>query len=92
MSKSFHSPKLEEYFKQFELEDCISFLRKIFRFSYTKTRGDDGAYIWFGDRDWDMKSQCPLIHIGYCSIYFIDYTEEQVIEKYDKYHKLKAFL
>lgn len=90
--REFHSPKLQEYFKQYELESCLSFLRSIFTFRYVKTRGDDGVYLWFGDKDWDMNSRCPLIHLDYCSIYFIDYTEDQVIEKYEKYYKLRAFL
>ena len=92
---SFHaskSSKLNEYFKQFDPEECISFMRKIFKFHYTKTRGDDYVYIWFGDRDWDMKSICPVVDISYCTIIFINYTEEQVIEKYDKYQRFKAFL
>ena len=92
MSYTPYSPKLEAYFKQYDLEKCISFMRSIFRFSYTETRGDDGVYIWFGDRDWDYKSQCPMAHVGYCSFIFIDYTEDQVIDKYSKYYKLKAFL
>lgn len=93
MTNVFHAPKLEEYFKQHDLEECLSFMREIFRFRYTKTRGaGDGVYIWFGDRDWDMKSQCPTINIGHCSIIFIDYTEDQVIEKYDRYYRLRAFL
>jgi hypothetical protein len=89
---TFHSPKLEEYLKQYELESSISFMRKIFPFSYTKTRGDDGVYIWFGDRDWGRDSKCPMAHVGYCSFIFIDYTEDQVIDKYDRHYKLRAFL
>ena len=92
MSFEFHSPKLEEYFKQYDLEKCISFMRTIFRFSYTKTRGDNGVYIWFGDNDWDMKSQCPVIDMGCCTIYFINYTEDEVINKFTRYYNLKAFI
>jgi hypothetical protein len=92
MSHTIHSPKLEEYFKQYDLEKCISFMRTIFRFSYTKARSNDGVYIWFGDRDWDYKSLCPMANIEYCSFIFIDYTEDQVIHKFDKYQRLKAFL
>jgi hypothetical protein len=92
MTLEFHSPKLEEYLKQYDLEKCISFMRAIFSFSYTKTRGDDGVYIWFGDRDWDINSKCPMAHVGYCSFIFIDYTEDRVIDKYNRYYKLKAFI
>lgn len=87
-----HSPKLEEHFKQFDLEKCIGFLMTIFKFHYVKTRGDDGLYFWFGDRDWDMKSQCPMMHLGNYSIIFIDYSEDQVIKMYDRYYRLKAFI
>jgi hypothetical protein len=92
MNYDLYSPKLEEYLKQLDLEKAISFMRSIFKFTYTKSRSDDGVYIWFGDKDWDMKSKCPIAHVGYCSFIFIDYTEDQVIEKYNKYFSLKAFL
>ena len=88
----FRSLKLEEYLKQFDLEKTISFMRSIFKFSYTKTRGDDGVYIWLGDRDWIPKDTCPMAHVDWCSFIFIDHTEDQVIEKYNHYYKLKAFL
>lgn len=87
-----HSEKLEEYFKQFDLEKLLDFMRRIYRFHYVKTRGDDGLYFWFGDRDWDMKSYCPMIHLGNYSIIFIDYSEDQIIKKYDRYYRLKAFI
>jgi len=92
MTFMIHSPKLEAHFKQYDLEKCLSFMRAIFQFRYVKTRGDDGVYIWFGDRDWNQKSHCPMMHLDHCSIIFIDYTEDQVIEKYNRYQKLKAFL
>jgi len=85
------SIRLEDYLKQYDLEKSISFMRAIFHFSYTKTRGDDGVYIWFGDKDWGTNSKCFIAHVGYCSFIFIDYTEDQVIDKYDRYYKLKAF-
>ena len=74
------------------LEKIISFLREIFPFSYTKARGDDGVYIWFGDKDWDQNSRCLIAHVGHVSFIFIDYTEDDIIDKYNRYYELKAFL
>lgn len=92
MSFLVRSLDLEDFIKVLDQEKFIKFLREIFNFSYTKTRGDDGLYMWFGDTDWDMKSTCPMAHVGSVTFIFIDYTEEQVIEKYNRYYKLRAFL
>jgi hypothetical protein len=89
---SFRSDKLTKFFQDKDPEKCINFLREIFIWSYTKTRGDDGCYIWFGDRDWDYKSHCPMVDISSCTIIFIDYNEDQVIDKYNRYYKLRGFL
>lgn len=84
--------KLEEFFKQYDLEKVLDFLRTIFRWHYCKTRGDDGVYIWYGDNDGPMETWGPLVHLGRVSLYFVNYTEDEVIEKYSRYYNLKAFL
>lgn len=50
----FRSIKLEEFLKQFDLEKTISFMRAIFKFSYTKTHGD---------KVWDMNSKWLMLDI-----------------------------
>jgi len=87
-----HSPKLEKFIQQHDFESCISFMREIFKFSYTKSRGETGVYIWLGDKDCISDSDCLVAHVEYCSFIFIDYTEDQIIEKYNKYYKLRGFL
>lgn len=92
MSFLVRSDKLEEFIKELDQEKFIGLMREIFTFSYTKTRGDDGLYMWFGDRDWDMKSTCPMAHVGLITFIFIDCTEDQVINRYNRYYKIRAFL
>lgn len=87
-----NSIKLENFLNQYDLEKAINLMREMFSFQYTKSRSNDGVYIWFGDKDWETDSICVTAHIGYCYIIFIDYTEDQIINKFTKYYKLKVFL
>lgn len=97
------SKKLEEFFKAYEPEWLHDFLVVVFGCVYVKSRNspDLGLCCWYGvkPKDWDdpwphswteiwaeVNSALPSLAI------FINYTEDEVIHKFTKYQKLKAFL
>ena len=103
-----HSDKLQELFNKYEYEKLHMFLSDIFGVTYVKTYSDCGLYVWLGatrlefDNNWKLDYNAPSVHIktkhdigqaiGENIYIFLNHTEEQVINKFNKYQKLRAFL
>ena len=102
------SEKLQELFSVYNYEKLHMFLSDIFGITYVTTHYDCGVYVWLGatrlefDNNWKLDYNAPSVHIKIGSdigqiigenIYiFLNHTEDQVINKFNKYQKLKAFL
>ena len=102
------SDKLEEIFATYEYNALQSFLSDIFGITYVKTYSNCGLYIWVGaerkefDYNWELDNDSPEAHIktgwdtndviGENIYVFLKHTEDQVINKFNRYQKLKAFL
>lgn len=92
------SDKLTNFFRRYEARPCLNLITEIFGLTYVKTRGDDGIYCWVGvnrsefDQDMYIDEFSPSVDVAYATCVFIRHTEDQVIEKFTRYQKLKAFL
>lgn len=91
-----HSTKLDEFFARYDPEWCYGFIKVIFAPWGVSTRSDQGTYLWLGDYGRNITrihTDCPNALIGTSLCCFLEQkTEDEVIHKFIKYEKLKAFL